>query len=278
MWQVPYHLHYHQPALRHPKLVQLRYLLLSRQRRAANVWGSGAISAAGLTASGIVSSAGGAINNIQTAVQSPITTPALSAAASIAAIAASPVTIPAIAGTTLASGLHSSLYKTPASSGTNSLSQESSPSVFTNILGNVQTALPSAVLSAGAMVTGNAGISAIIPVASTGVSNWVGGLIGGATNQGTAKATDVYAAKQTTVPSSDLHSSLAGYNGGGADWSPLLIPTYDTSSLPAGTTTRSDYYSATQAGDATTQALATKLSSTPYLLGTIQPFKSYRRQ
>ena len=208
-------------------------------------------------------------------MQSPITTPALSAAASIAAIAASPVTIPGIAGATLASGLQSSLYKTPASSGTNSLSQESSPSVFTNILGNVQTALPSAVLSAGAMVTGNAGISAIIPVASTGVSNWVGSLIGGATNQGTAKATDVYAAKQTTVPSSDLHSSLAGYNGGGADWSPLLIPTYDTSSLPAGTTTRSDYYSATQAGDATTQALATKLSSTPYLLGTIQPFRSY---
>jgi hypothetical protein len=146
------------------------------------------------------------------------------------------------------------------------------PSIVKTGLSTVGLIAPAVALPA---LVGSALVSSLPQSIYKTAGQWAEQLLGPGGGAAYAKATDVYAAKQTTVPSSDLHSSLAGYNGGGADWSPLLIPTYDTSSLPAGTTTRSDYYSATQAGDATTQALATKLSSTPYLLGTIQPYKSY---
>jgi hypothetical protein len=55
----------------------------------------------------------------------------------------------------------------------------------------------------------------------------------------------------------------------------LLIPTYNSSALPSGTTERADYYSPTEAGDSKTQAIASELASKPYLVNTIQPYKSY---
>jgi hypothetical protein len=63
--------------------------------------------------------------------------------------------------------------------------------------------------------------------------------------------------------------------GGGAGYTPLLIPVYNEPMNPASLSTRSGYYDPRTLGDPLTQARALELYNKPYLVGTQQPFQSY---
>ncbi len=142
----------------------------------------------------------------------------------------------------------------------------------------VKTGISTVGLLAPAMavpaLVGSTLVSSLPPPTYKTAGQWAEQLLGPGGGAAYAKATDMYTGKQI-ISSEVARSSTAGSKGSGADWTALLIPTYDTSTLPKGTSERSDYYGATQAGDTKTQAIATELASKPYLVNTIQPYKSY---
>ena len=82
--------------------------------------------------------------------------------------------------------------------------------------------------------------------------------------------------KQTTsIPTSEPITSGLDKTQPGAQWSGMLIPTYNETSLPASTLSRAGYYDLSTLGDSQTQQIAENLYNAPYAVGTTQPFKSY---